>query len=320
VAFNALPGAFRDDMWSHQYDQQPNQIACTRRSRNWSTNGPDANLYGLTPEFGCCTANMQQGWPKLVSSLWMGTDDGGLATVAYGPSEVDAKVGENDTVRIAETTEYPFRETVQFTVSPAKPVKFPLKLRIPSWAQEATVTVNGTPVPDVKSGAYLVISREWKSGDQVAAKFPMMPRISRWESNSIAIERGPLVFSLKIGENWTKLDPDALAPDWEVQPTTPWNYGLVVDSAHPATSIKEVDAPIGPYPFSESAPPVELVMRGRLVPEWQAVDGSAGPLPMSPVKSLSPEETITLVPYGAAKLRITAFPEIVQESSSALRH
>jgi hypothetical protein len=319
VAFNALPGTFRDDMWSHQYDQQPNQIACTRRPRQWSTNGVDANLYGLTPEFGCCTANMHQGWPKLASSLWMGTADDGLAAVAYAPSEVEALVGSNVKVQIAENTEYPFRETVQLTVSPATPVEFPLKLRIPAWASGATVAINGDPVADVRSGAYLAISRKWKKGDRVEAKFPMPPRLSRWENNSIAVERGPLVFSLKMGESWTKLDDDALAPDWEVRPTTPWNYGLVVDAAHPATSIKVIEAPIGSYPFSESAAPVELAVRARLVPEWQAVDGSAGPLPKSPVKSLSPEETVTLVPYGAAKLRITAFPEIVQESSSAMR-
>jgi len=204
-------------------------------------------------------------------------------------------------------------------LNPAKPVMFPLKLRIPGWAEGATVVVNGTPARHVTTGAYLVITREWKPGDKVEARFPMRPRISRWENNSIAIEHGPLVFALKIGENWTKLNPDALAPDWEVRPTTPWNYGLVVDAAHPEASIKVVESPIGPYPFSESTPPVELIMRGRLVPEWKVIDGSAGPLPVSPVKSRSPDETVTLVPYGTAKLRITAFPEIVQESSSALR-
>jgi len=319
IAFNALPGTFRDDMGSHQYDQQPNQIACTRRPRQWSTNGQDANLYGLTPEFGCCTANMHQGWPKLVSSLWMGTGDGGLAAVAYAPSEVEAVVRESVKVHIAEETEYPFRETVRLTVNPATAVSFSLKLRIPGWAKEATVAIDGAPAKSAQSGTYLVITREWRKGDRVEIKFPMQPRISRWERNSVAIERGPLVFSLKMGENWTRLEGDALAPDWEVRPTTPWNYGLVVDPARPATLIKVVEAPIGQYPFSENTAPVELVMKARRVPEWQMVDGSAGPLPESPVKSLSPEEEVTLVPYGAAKLRITAFPEIVQESSSAMR-
>jgi uncharacterized protein len=172
VAFNALPGTFRDDMWSHQYDQQPNQIACRRRPRRWSTNGVDANLFGLTPEFGGCTANMHPGWPKLASSLWMGTADEGLAAVAYAPSELEAVVGHDVKVHIAEDTEYPFREIVQLTVNPATPVKFPLKLRIPAWAKAATVAIGGAPVNGVQSRTYLVISREWRKGDRVQIRFP----------------------------------------------------------------------------------------------------------------------------------------------------
>ena len=180
VAFNALPGTFRDDMWSHQYDQQPNQIACTRRERHWSTNGPDANLYGLTPEFGCCTANMHQGWPKLVSSLWMGTADDGLAAVAYAPNEIEAEVHGGVKVQIVEDTEYPFRGSVRLTVNPATPASFPLKLRIPAWATGTAVTVAGSSVNSVQSGTYLVINREWKKGrsgrdklSHAAACFPL---------------------------------------------------------------------------------------------------------------------------------------------------
>lgn len=319
VAFNALPGTFRDDMWAHQYDQQPNQIACTRRSRDWSTNGPDANLYGLTPEFGCCTANMHQGWPKLTASLWMATSDHGLAAVAYAPSEVETVLDQGVKIHITEDTEYPFRETVRLTVDPETPVKFPLKLRIPGWANRAMVAVNGNQKSGAQSGTYLVIDREWKHGDQVDANFPMPPRISRWENNSVAVERGPLVFSLKMGESWSKLDEDARAPDWEVKPTTPWNYGLIVDENDPATYLKIIEGPIKQYPFSEETAPVKVVARARRVPEWHELDGSAGPLPMSPVASHAPEETVTLVPYGAAKLRITAFPQIMPESSRALR-
>ena len=316
IAFNALPGTFTDNMWAHQYDQQPNQIACTRRPRHWSTNGPDSNLYGLTPEFGCCTANMHQGWPKLASSLWMGTSDDGLAAVAYAPNDVNAKVSGGVMVHIVEDTEYPFRETVKLTVEPVSPVNFPLKLRIPAWAESTTIAVNGSPISGVKNGTYQVINRRWIKGDSVEIKFPMLPRVSRWENNSVAIERGPLVFSLKIGESWSKLQDDALAPDWEVNATTPWNYGLLVDPAHVATTAKVVESPVGEYPFSAASAPVQILMKARRVAEWQLVDGSAGPLPESPVKSQSPEEQVTLIPYGSAKLRITAFPQVAQEASS----
>lgn len=316
VAFNALPGTFTKDMWAHQYDQQPNQIACTRRQRRWSTNGLDSNLYGLTPEFGCCTANMHQGWPKLVASLWMSTPEGGLAAVAYAPGEVEAWIGPGIQVHVSEDTDYPFRPSIHLAVNPASPVSFPLKLRIPAWAENATIAINGVSATDVSSGTYKVIERTWNKGDRVEINFPMRPRISRWENHSVAIERGPLVYSLKMGENWTKLQDNAQAPDWEVTPTTAWNYGLVLDPANPAPAIKVSESAMNAYPFSEEGSPVELVVRARRVPEWQAVDGSAGPLPDSPVRSSSPQEEITLIPYGAAKLRITAFPLIAQESST----
>ena len=65
VTYNALPAAISPDWHSHQYDQQVNQIVCNVAERNWS-NSADANLFGLEPHFGCCTANMHQGWPKLI--------------------------------------------------------------------------------------------------------------------------------------------------------------------------------------------------------------------------------------------------------------
>ena len=61
-------------MWSHQYDQQVNQVQCTiNQEHGWSTNGPESNLFGLEPNYGCCTSNMHQGWPKFVSHLWLRT-------------------------------------------------------------------------------------------------------------------------------------------------------------------------------------------------------------------------------------------------------
>ncbi len=64
-AFNALPGAVSDDMWTHQYDQMSNQISCERfpgRSL-FRTNNEEAHLFGLEPNYGCCTADFGQGWP-----------------------------------------------------------------------------------------------------------------------------------------------------------------------------------------------------------------------------------------------------------------
>lgn len=308
IAYNALPGPLTGDLWAHQYDQQANQVMVTVANRRWSTNGPDSNLFGLQPNYGCCTANMHQGWPKFAANLWMATADGGLAAVAYGPSEVSTRVADGVPVSIRETTGYPFRETVNLEVKTPRPVKFPLVLRIPGWTTGATVTVNGTVLEGVRPGEFCRVEREWKTGDAVELHFPMRVVNSAWYNNSIAVERGPLVFSLKIGESWSRLRQLGPATDWEVYPTTPWNYALVVDPKNAAPSFTVTELPVGDQPFSLEGAPVEIAVKARRLPEWQIEDDSAGPLPVSPVTSKQPVETISLVPYGAAKLRITAFP------------
>ena len=142
IAYNALPATITEDFWAHQYDQQPNQVMCSFSKRNWSSNGPESNIFGLEPNFGCCTANMHQGWPKLAASLWMATPQNGLAAIVYAPSEVNTTIGDTP-VTVEEKTDYPFRDTIEFSIRPAHALAFPLKLRIPAWAESAQLLING---------------------------------------------------------------------------------------------------------------------------------------------------------------------------------
>jgi hypothetical protein len=307
IAYNALPGTFTDDMWAHQYDQQPNQIECTHRERQWVSNGPESNLFGLEPNYGCCTANLHQGWPKLTSSLWMASDDG-LASVVYAPCTVKTKLQNGVPVQITETTDYPFRETVHLRVAPEAPATFALNLRVPEWATETSITINGEAVGKPLPGRFAKISRRWRAGDQVEIRFPMRPRVSRGYKDSITLERGPVVFSLNLDPEWKKVKDRGPASDWSATPGKPWNYGLALDSSTAGHDVTVTERLFDGPAFTAAAPPLELQVKGRLVGQWQEERGSAGPLPHSPVASSEPETDLTLIPYAAAKLRITAFP------------
>jgi hypothetical protein len=314
LAFNALPGTFTDDMWAHQYNQEPNQVECSLHTKPWTTDGPESNLFGLEPNFGCCTANFHQGWPKFTNSLFMLSGDqhsdsrDGLVAAAYAPCEVRTIV-RRVPVNIVEQTDYPFKGDVEFTVNPDTPLAFPMEFRIPEWANGTTIRINGAAAPSPAAGSFARIERTWRRGDRVEIRFPMRPRVSHWFNNSVALERGPLVFSFGVEENWVKLRDRGMTADWEVFPAGRWNYALELNAQDPAESIKVSESEIGERPFSRRQPPVQLHVKARALESWRAVDGAADPVPQSPVKSSEKETTLSLIPYAAAKLRITAFPQ-----------
>ncbi|HLZ08290.1 MAG TPA: beta-L-arabinofuranosidase domain-containing protein, partial [Chloroflexota bacterium] len=302
VAYNNLPATITSDLRAHQYDQQWNQVLCSVAPRTWTENGPSANIFGLEPNFGCCTANLHQGWPKLVASLWMATADGGLVAAAYGPCEVTIEVN-GTRVTIDEETEYPFGDVIQFRIRSTGPVTFPLVLRVPAWSTSATAQVNGQRQDGFDRPGFAVIRRQWRSGDVIVLTLTNRIQIQNRPGGGIAIQRGALTFALQIGEDWRKLaipgrDSEPF-DDWEVHPTTAWNYALRVDRMNPDRSLTLSRRPIGARPFDAGTPPLRLSSKARRVPSWGLVKNSAGPVPPSPVDVSTPIEDVTLVPYGS---------------------
>lgn len=316
VAFNSLPAAFTHDMKALRYLTAPNMPQSDHASKAPGIqNGGD--MCGMNPHIHrCCQHNGGHGWPYFARHLWYATAGDGLAAYLYAPSSVTAKVKGGVEVTIEEETNYPFTEAVTFKVNPAKPVKFPLYLRVPGWCTRAKVHVNGEPSSMLATvGQVFCIHREWKAGDVVRLDLPWAVRVKTWEGNdTVSIARGPLTYSLAIQEKYVRYGGTDKWPAHDILPDSPWNYGLEVDPANPAKSIIPADKKdllISPALEFTEATNLRLTAKARRIPKW-TLDrrGLVHEVVPGPVKSNEPVETVTLIPMGCARLRITAFPII----------
>jgi hypothetical protein len=240
-----------------------------------------------------------------------------MAAIAYAPNTVKTTVGQGTRITISEETDYPFDGTIRLRLEMEASADFPLWLRIPAWAKTYTIRVNAQPVKAAQKMGYAILQRSWAPGDKIELELPMDLRTERRSSGSVSLKRGPLVMALKIDEAWSQVGGTAPHADWEVKPLSAWNYGLSLDSKN-AVQAGEVNlrSP-GDLPWGHDAPPVEIKVHGKQIPEWGLVQNSAGPLPDAPVQSNGPDELLTLIPYGCARLRISEFP-IIDDKSSEL--
>lgn len=302
IAYNAWPATFDPAMWTHQYVQQINQVqAVTVEHPVYHTNGPDANTFGLEPEFGCCTANLSQGWPKLAQSVFYRREDG-IDVAVWLPLRLETSFG-NAPVSLAINTGYPFRQDVQLEVSNPHRARFTLRLRIPSWAQDASLTLNGQLCPCVP-GRYTEVEINAAQAE-ILLHFPQAPRFESRPSGLTCLKRGPLLYALAIDEQWTQVHQDILGReyphcDYHVTPASSWNWGVIADQA---VSFQEY--PIGALPFSPQGAPIDALLNCQKV-DWPLEHGAASPTPGT--VPISDVQQVRFIPYGCTCLRIGEFP------------
>ncbi|MBE6724513.1 MAG: hypothetical protein E7576_04840 [Ruminococcaceae bacterium] len=311
LAFNALPATLTPDMWGHQYDQMTNQVACVKLDPGhvvFLTNSAESHLYGLEPNYGCCTANFNQGWPKFALSLLMRTQDG-IAVNAVAPCRLETEIG-GAAVTVECDTIYPFGGEVNYIVETASPAEFALTLRIPGTCSAAFV--DGEPA---EPGSLLTLKRVWEGKSVVTLSLRVETKFVRRPTGLYSLERGPLVYALKIGEEWTKLEyerngVERIFPycDWEVRPTTEWQFALAsVDGE--GVGVRETGE-IGDLPFAPENAPVVLD-----VPVYRINWGYENEYRMiareKPLSALpiGPLTTAQFIPYGCTNIRITEVPK-----------
>ncbi len=307
AVFNAWPATNSDDMWTHQYDQMVNQIACIRfpgRSM-FRTNGEESHLFGLEPNFGCCTANMNQTWPKLVLHTFL-KSRGGITCAMMLPASLETTM-KGAKISVTMETQYPFRNCCKYIVKVDKPVTFSLKIRIPGWAE--SVSVNGA---EVTKKPHITINKEWNGTEELVVTLGATPKLVSRPNNLKAVEYGALVFALPIETEYKmkEYERDGVVRkfpycDYELYPKSAWNYGFA--SKDFTVCEKEGDS----IPFSSKHPRITLKAKMCHVP-WDYADGFATVADKAPKsnKAISAPIEMELVPYGCAKLRMTEMPLI----------
>ena len=330
VAFNTYPAAVMPDFRGLRYLTAPNMVVSD--NKNHSPGIENAGPFLTMNPFSsrCCQHNHSQGWPYYAEHLWMATPDNGLAAVLYNSSEVTAKLGNNNKeVTLKQTTHYPFDENILIDVHTTSPENFPLYLRVPGWCNNAVIKVNGEIVSaSPQADNYVRIERKWNNNDKVEITFPMQVTKRVWNENknSVSINYGPLTFSLKIKEAYEKINgtsnlqadskwqPGADQSQWpayNIYPASMWNYGLNLSGAPLSQQFEVIKKswPANDFPFTQKDVPIELKTTGKIIPQWTLDKyGLCDTLPQSPVSVNTNVQDITLIPMGAARLRISAFP------------
>ncbi|MEE1066106.1 MAG: glycoside hydrolase family 127 protein [Acutalibacteraceae bacterium] len=298
AAFNALPATISPDMWTHQYDQLSNQMQCVRfpdGKQPFDTNSEESHLFGLEPNYGCCTANFNQGWPKFAMSTFMKADDG-IVVTAIAPSKL---TDGNITAEIV--TNYPFEDGYSVRIKAEKPCETALYLRIPEGAVNAKINSENA------ASGYNKILVMLENEVTVNVTFDFETKLCERDNDMYCVRRGNLTFSLPIGERWEKKEfvrdcVERKFPycDYEIYPTTPWNYAFADDSFD--ISFGEV----GKVPFSPEEAPLKI--KAKFVPiEWNIIDGICSEVPSSRVPTGEVVE-LDMIPYGCTNLRMTEMP------------
>ena len=325
VAFNTLPAALTDDYRALRYLTAPNMVVSD--AENHAPGIANGGPFLLMNPFSsrCCQHNHTSAWVNYLEGSWMATQDDGLAALLFTEGTVTAKVAGGAEATIATTTHYPFEDTVRMKVSVPKATAFPLYVLVPTWAKDATLKVGGETVKG-EAGKYVRLARTWKSGDEVVVTMPMKPEVHIWDQmkDAASVNYGPLTFSLKIQEDYRRVDGEKTAigdsgfvpgvdqskwPTFEILPASPWNYGLLTSA--PKFEVTRKPWPASDYPFTQATVPIEITATGKRIPSWTLdQNGLVAILPKSPVATKTEAERMILIPMGAAKLRIASFPQV----------
>lgn len=116
------------------------------------------------------------------------------------------------------STDYPRTGKTSIEMKKGR-AEFTLAVRVPSFAENFAVIINGKPAKGEIEKGYCNIQRKWENGDKIDISFDIIPRIVyanpliRANCGKIAIVRGPEVYCFEEADNGTDLAAVYLSPD-----------------------------------------------------------------------------------------------------------
>jgi len=307
IAYNAWPATFTPDMCAHQYVQQVNQVEVSRKKRGWYDAYSEANLFGLAPNFGCCAANMHQGWPKLLGALVMRHADG-IALPVYAPCTAAVDV-RGTTVHISEETNYPFDGGIQIKIEKIEnddnQLEFTLRLRLPSWAEEYSLSYNGKQVSIALENGYLILKKAFSAGDQITLSLPLRLKLVPEATGGVTVHYGALLLALPIAAEQRIVRGTMPFADREFLPCEEWRFAVAEERLAQAKITRREP---GELPFDDTNPPLAIHLPLVPAPQWRMRQNSTGDLPEPFAAKTENYVQKTLIPYGCTQLRIAQFP------------
>src|SRR3569833_289636 len=297
VAFNALPVMMTDDQWAHQYMDQPNgpwAVNHIEHGSVYTTAHGASTVFGLEPQYPCCTVNFPQGYPKFLVNSWGRTESGGLVHALLSPSTVTTTVradGSGGRVRIECRTNYPFDGTLTYWISAAD--SFDLYLRVPSGAIRARSSValhspatgRAQPVvgPDAATGLHRVSIPAGQSTVVYSVGLALRTAPRR-AGAAVSVYVGAVLYALDLepsvvsvlprryydanGGGTTEFLPDfPQVREYYFNATRPWNVAIDPATLRAARPASAADAAELPRAFGSSGAPNFLTVRGCLV-DW----------------------------------------------------
>jgi hypothetical protein len=323
AVFNAGPGAVSKDFKNLQYFSSVNQFIATGTSnQNKFKHGSTWMAYWPCHETECCAGNVNRFMPNYVARMWMRNQQGGPVAALYGPSEEKlTPPGAKYPILIKEETNYPFSDQIKFVFDTQEAVDMPFTFRVPAWCSGATLMINQHAYKgELKPGKFITINRKFKKGDRLTLHLPMKIKLEQLANQGTSVQRGPLLFAYAIPETVSidtatyanlggKKSPDPNFPALDIRPAGAWNYAL---NRQLSSSIAVAFKNMKGYPLDPGQSPVCIRVPVNLVKNWVLETG--GITPRLPAKGTfstdSGVSTITLVPYGSTRLRLSVFPEV----------